>query len=42
MVGADGDGVVQVSMTTYTLAEADRHERRKGLGGNLHSLNFEV
>jgi len=29
MVGADGDGVVQVTMTAYTLVEADRHERRK-------------
>jgi len=32
-VAADGDGVVQVTMTTYTLVEADRHERRKGGGG---------
>jgi len=30
MVGVDGDGVVQVPMTTYTLVEADRHERGKG------------
>jgi len=29
MVGADGDGVVQVPMTTYTLIEADKHERRR-------------
>jgi len=30
IVGSDGDGAVQVRMTTYTLVEADRHERRKG------------
>jgi len=29
MVGADGDEVVQVPMTTYALVEADRHERGK-------------
>jgi len=30
MVAADEDEVVQVPMTTFTLVEADRHERRKG------------
>jgi len=29
MVGTDGDGVVQVTMTTYMLVEVDRHERGK-------------
>jgi len=33
MVGADGDGVAQVTMTTHTLVEADRHEGRKGVEG---------
>ena len=41
MVGADGNGVVQVPMTTYTLVEGDRRERGNG-GGTLYSLNFEI